>query len=116
AIKQREVDERIELDDTQVLQLLDKMVKQRRDSMEQFAQGGRQDLVDKEAFELDLIQRYLPKPLTDEEVKSLIAEKIAEVGATSMKDMAAVMTVLKPLLQGRADMGKVSQMIKALLA
>lgn len=115
AIKQREVDERIELDDEQVLVVLEKMVKQRRDSIEQFENADRQDLADKEKSELDVIQTYLPEPFTDEEVSNIIDEIISTVGAESMKDMGKVMGQLKPRLQGRADMGKVSGIIKSKL-
>lgn len=115
AIKQREVDERIELDDEQVLVVLEKMVKQRRDSIEQFENADRQDLADKEKSEVDVIQTYLPEPFTDEEVSNIIDEIISTVGAESMKDMGKVMGQLKPRLQGRADMGKVSGIIKSKL-
>ena len=115
AIKQKEVDERIELDDAQVLAVLDKMVKQRRESLEQYRAAGRDDLADREAFELDLIQTYLPEPLSESELNDLIDEAMAQAGATSIKDMGKVMAVLKPGLQGRADMGAVSAMIKARL-
>ena len=115
AIKQREVDERIELDDVQVLAVLEKMVKQRRDSIEQFEKAGRQDLADKEIAEVAVIQTYLPEPLSEEEVASIVDEVIASTGAESMKDMGKVMGQLKSKLQGRADMGKVSGIIKAKL-
>jgi len=113
AIKQREVDERIELDDTQVLAVLDKMLKQRRDSIEQFANAGREELVDKERFELDLIQSYMPASLSEAELDSIIKEVVVAVGASSMQDMGKVMAELKPKIQGRADMGQVSQKVKA---
>ena len=112
AIKQREVDERIELDDTQVLLVLDKMVKQRRDSVEQFEKAGRTELADQEKYEIGVIQEYLPAQLSDEEISTLITEAIAATGAASMKDMGKVMGMLKPKLQGRADMGAVSGLIK----
>ena len=112
AIKQREVDERIELDDTQVLLVLDKMVKQRRDSGEQFEKAGRTELADQEKYEIGVIQEYLPAQLSDAEISSLITEAIAATGAASMKDMGKVMGMLKPKLQGRADMGAVSGLIK----
>jgi len=112
AIKQREVDERIELDDTQVLAVLDKMVKQRRDSIEQFEAGGRADLADQEKFELELLQTYLPAGLSESEIDALIDEAISTTGASSPRDMGAVMGVLKPKMQGRADMGAVSKMVK----
>lgn len=115
-IKQREVDERIVLDDTQVLAVLNKMIKQRRDSIEQFGAANRQDLVDKEAFELGIVQAYLPAALSEGEVDAIIAEGIAATGAKSIKDMGGLMNVLRPKLQGRADMGEVSKKIKARLA
>ena len=116
AIKQREVDERIELDDQQVLVVLDKMVKQRRDSFEQYQQAGRSELADQEKFEISVIQEYLPQPLSEEEIASLIAEAINTTGAESMKDMGKVMGSLKSKLQGRADMGAVSALIKQKLS
>ncbi len=115
AIKQREVDERIELDDTQVLAVLDKMVKQRRDSIEQYTKAGRQELADKEAGEIEIIQAYMPAQLDEAELDVLIDEAIAASGAASMKDMGKVMGQLKPKVQGRADMGAVSARIKARL-
>lgn len=115
ANKQREVDERIELDDTQVTAVLDKMVKQRRESHDQYTQAGRTDLAEQEAYEISVIQQYLPEPLGDAEIAQLIDEAIAETAASSMKDMGRVMGVLKPQLAGRADMGAVSGQIKARL-
>ncbi len=115
AIKQREVDERIELDDTQVLAVLDKMVKQRRDSVTQFTDAGRQELADQETFEIGVLQDYLPAALDEAELEALIKDAIGSTGAASMQDMGKVMGVLKPQVQGRADMGAVSQKIKALL-
>ena len=112
AIKQREVDERIELDDAQVLAVLDKMIKQRRDSVEQFKKAGRTELADQEKFEIGVIQEYLPAQLGEDEISALITEAIAATGARSMKDMGKVMGMLKPKLQGRADMGAVSGLIK----
>jgi len=112
AIKQIEVDERIELDDARVLAVLDKMVKQRRDSIEQYQSAGRQDLVDQEQFELTIIQEYLPAALTDAEIDSMVAAAIETSGASSPKEMGAVMGILKPQMQGRADMGKVSKLVK----
>ena len=112
AIKQREVDERIELDDDQVLAVLDKMVKQRRDSITQYEQAGRTELADQEKFEVGICQKYLPEALSDDEIASLLEQAIAETGAASMKDMGKVMGWLKPKLQGRADMGAVSGKIK----
>jgi uncharacterized protein YqeY len=116
AIKQREVDERIELDDTQVLQLLDKMVKQRRDSIEAFDKAGRDDLSIVEQKETAIIQEYLPQQLTESEINQLITEAIESSGAQGMKDMGKVMGILKPQMQGRADMGAASGKIKAQLA
>ncbi len=112
AIQRREVDERIELDDTQVLAVIEKQVKQARDSITQFEQGGRQDLADKEKSELDVLMSYLPAQLSAEEVDSHIKTVINETGASSMKDMGKVMGKLKPLLQGKADMAAVSASIK----
>ncbi len=112
AIKQREVDERIELDDTQILAVLDKMAKQRRESIAQFRQADRDDLVDQEQFELDLISDYLPTALSAEEISRLIDQAIHACGAESMRDMGKVMAQLKPQLQGRADMSAVSAQIK----
>ncbi len=112
AFKQKEVDERIELDDTMVLAIMDKMSKQIRDSIQQFEQAGRDDLAQKEAFELGIIQEYLPAQLTEDEIKQIITESIEATGAESAKDMGKVMGVLKPRLQGRADMGKVSGLVK----
>ena len=116
AIKQREVDERIELDDAQVLAVLDKMVKQRRDSLTQFTDAGRQDLADQESFELSVLQEYLPAALSEAEIDALITAAIESTGAASMKEMGKVMGVLKPQVQGRADVGEVSKRIKSLLA
>jgi hypothetical protein len=109
------VDERIELDDTQVMAVLDKMAKQRRESIAQFEKAGRDDLIARETAELDIIQTYLPEPLTEAELQSLIDEALAQTGASTIRDMGKVMGVLKPRLQGRADMGAVSAMIKARL-
>ena len=115
AIKQREVDERIELDDEQVLLVLDKMCKQRRESISQFEKAGRDDLIAVEVREMDIIQAYLPEQLGDDEIAALIEAAMADTGASSIKDMGKVMGQLKPKLQGRADMGAVSAMIKARL-
>jgi uncharacterized protein YqeY len=112
AIKQREVDERISLDDTQVLAVLEKMIKQRREAITQFAAGKRPDLVAKENSEIVVIQAYLPAQLGEAELDSLIGEAIAASGATSVKDMGKVMAAVKPKVQGRADMGAVSARIK----
>ncbi len=117
AIKQVEVDERIfPLPDDRVLAVIQKMVKQRRESLEQYRSAGRDDLAEQEAFEIGVLEAYLPKALDDAEVDALIDEAIAASGATSMKEMGKVMGVLKPKLQGRADMGKVSARVKAKLA
>lgn len=112
ALKQREVDERIVLTDEQVLQILDKMLKQRRESIAQYTAGHRQDLVDKEQEEIRIIQHYLPTQLTETELLALIDSAIKESGATSIRDMGKVMGLLKPQVQGRADMGAVSVKIK----
>jgi uncharacterized protein len=112
AIKQREVDERITLDDTQVLAVLEKMIKQRREAITQFASGGRADLVARENAEISVLQHYLPAQLNDAELDALIAQAIATTGAVSMKDMGRVMAVVKPQAQGRAAMGAVSARIK----
>jgi uncharacterized protein YqeY len=116
AIKQREVDERIELDDPQVLSVIDKMVKQRRESIAQFAAGGRADLVAKEEAELRLLSAYLPVPLTDAELDALINEAVTATGAASIKDMGKVMAAIKAKAAGRADMGAVGARIKARLS
>ena len=116
ALKQVEVDERIELDDQRVTAILDKMVKQRRDSLEQYEKAGRSELADQEKFEIGIIQEYLPEPLSEAEIETLIDEAIAATGASSMKEMGKVMGMLKPKLQGRADMGAVSARIKQKLA
>ena len=112
AIKQREVDERIVLDDSQVLLVLDKMIKQRREAITQFESGGRADLVAKETSEIAVLQHYLPAQLGEAEVDALIAAAIAESGATSIKDMGKVMALVKPKAAGRVDMGAVSARIK----
>jgi uncharacterized protein YqeY len=116
AIKQIEVDERIELDDTRILAVLDKMVKQRRESISHYSAAGRGELVAVEQAEIDLIQKYLPEPLSEAEINDLVEQSIATTGAASIKDMGKLMGVLKPQLQGRADMGKVSQLIKSRLS
>ena len=115
AIKQQEVDERIELDDTQLLSLLDKMCKQRRESISQFEKAARDDLIAQEVSELAIIKSYLPEQLGEAEIAALIDETMAATGAASIKDMGKVMGQLKPKLQGRADMAAVSAMIKAKL-
>ena len=116
AIKQREIDERIELDDPQVLVVLDKMLKQRRDSITQYSAAGREDLADVERFEVEVIQGYLPTALTDEELTTLLDAAIASSGAAAMSDMGKVMAIVRPQVQGRADMGAVSAMVKQRLA
>ena len=115
AIKQREVDERIEMDDEQVLTIIEKMLKQRRDSISQYASAGRQDLADVEQFEITVLQTYLPQPLTDAEVDALLEQAIQATGAAGMKDMGKVMSILKPQITGRADAGKVSALVKSRL-
>jgi uncharacterized protein len=115
AIKQREVDERIVLDDTQVLSVLEKMIKQRKESVAQFQAGNRQDLVDKENSEITLLQGYMPSQLSDAELDSLIGEAIVATGAGSIKDMGKVMAIIKAKAQGRADMAAVGAKIKAKL-
>ncbi len=112
AIKQREVDERIELDDAQVLAVLDKMTKQRRESLEQFEAAGRHDLAKKEGYELGVIQGYMPEPLDPEKLDTLIRETIDQLGASSMRDMGPVMNALRDQVQGRADMKAVSQAVR----
>jgi len=114
-IKRIEVDERIDLDDARVLAILDKMVKQRRDSIKQYEDAGRQELADKEQAEIEVIQTFLPAPLSEEELSAMVDEAIAESGAESMRDMGKVMGLLKPRIQGRADAGAVSGLVKAKL-
>jgi uncharacterized protein YqeY len=111
-IKQREVDERITLDDPQVLAVLEKMIKQRREAIAQFASGGRADLVAKETAVIAVLQGYLPMPFSDAEIDALIGEAIAATGAASIKDMGKVMAAVRPKAQGRADMGAVSARIR----
>ncbi len=115
AVKQREVDERIELDDSQVLAILDKMTKQRRDSIEQYTKGDRPELADKERAEIEIISEYLPPALSEAELEAMISEAIATSGASNPRDMGKVIGLLKSKLQGRADMGAVSTQIKAKL-
>ena len=115
AIKQREVDERITLDDAQVLSVLEKMIKQRKESLVHFQAGNRQDLVEKEAAEITLLQGYLPSQLSDAEIDGLIQDAIAATGAASIKDMGKVMAVIKGKAQGRADMAAVGAKIKTKL-
>ncbi len=116
AIKQREVDDRIELDDAGVLAVIDKMLKQRRDSIAQYEKAGRQDLVDAEKLEVGVLTGYMPQALSPEEIQSAVAEAIAASGAAGPQDMGKVMAVLKPKLAGRADMSQVSGLVKAVLS
>ncbi|MEX1056751.1 MAG: GatB/YqeY domain-containing protein [Natronospirillum sp.] len=115
-IKRVEVDERIELDDERILAILDKMQKQRRDSLAQFEAAGRQDLADIEQGELEVISQFLPTALTDSELQTLVTQAIEQTGAQSMKDMGQVMAMLRPQTMGRADMGAVSKLVKAQLS
>lgn len=115
AIKQKEVDDRIELDEPATLLILDKLMKQRRESIAQYSTAGRDDLVAQEQMEAGIIQEYLPAALSDEEISSIIESAINETGASSVKDMGKVMALVKPQLQGRADMSNVSKTIKTLL-
>lgn len=116
ALKQREVDERIELDDAQVLVILEKMLKQRRDSIEQYSSANREDLAAVERAEVAVIQTYLPAALSAEEIEQIVARAVADSGASSPRDMGKVVALVKPQVAGRADMGQVSQLIKAKLA
>ena len=116
AIKQREVDERIELDDAQVLGVIEKMIKQRRESVSQYQAGGRQDLADQETFEIGVLSGYLPQQLTEAEIATEVAAAVAATGAAGPADMGKVMGVLKGKLAGRADMGRVSALVKQKLA
>jgi len=115
AIKQKEVDERIDMDDAAVIAVLEKMVKQRKDSISQYTQAGRDDLAAKEQTELDLIQTYLPAQMSEAELETLIARAVAETGASSMQDMGKLMGVIKPQVAGKADMGLVSKLVKSKL-
>ena len=115
ALKQVEVDERITLDDARVLAILDKMVKQRRDSITQYEQGNRQDLADQERYEIGVLSDFLPAALSDAELEALIEKCVAESGAKTMADMGKLMNVLRPQVQGKADMGAVSARVKAKL-
>jgi len=116
AIKQIEVDERIDIDDARMLVILDKLAKQRNESISQFSAAGRQDLVDQEEFELVIIKKYLPEPLADSEIETIIEQAMTAVSAQQMSDMGKVMAHIKPQVQGRADMSQVSAMIKAKLS
>ncbi|HSI43282.1 MAG TPA: GatB/YqeY domain-containing protein [Methylotenera sp.] len=115
AIKQREVDERIELTDTDVIAAIEKMLKQRRDSIAAYESANRQDLADVEKFEVTVLQTYLPQQLTEEELNAILEKVVAETGASGIKDMSKVMAAIKPLVVGRADMGKISGLIKTRL-
>jgi uncharacterized protein YqeY len=114
--KKVEVDERVDVDDTRAMSLLDKMVKQRRDSIKQYEAGGRPELAAAEQAEIEVISGFLPAALSEDEIKGIISKAIAETGASSMKDMGAVMNIARPQLTGRADMGQVSQLVKQLLS
>jgi len=116
AMKQKEVDERVELADADVVSIIDKMIKQRRDSIAQFEKGGRQNLADAEKFEISVLQAYMPQALSDAEVEAKVAAAMQATGAKAMSVMGKVMAVLKPKLAGRADMGKVSALVKSRLA
>ncbi len=116
SMKQVEVDDRIELDDARIIAILDKMVKQRRESISQFKTAGRDDLVKQESFEIDIIQEFLPQALSEEEVDTIVNQAIETTGASSIKDMGKVMGLVKPQIIGRADMGEISGRIKSLLS
>ncbi len=116
AMKQREVDERIELSDTDVISIIDKMIKQRRESISQFEAAGRQELAEGEKFEIGVLQAYMPQQMTEAEVASAVDEAVASSGAKSPQEMGKVIALLKPQLAGRADMGKVSALVKARLS
>jgi uncharacterized protein YqeY len=116
AMKQKEVDERVELTDADILAIIDKMIKQRRESITQFEKGARQDLADNEKFEIGILQGYMPQALSDTEIAAAVAEAVAASGAKAMADMGKVMAALKPKLAGRADMAKVSALVKAKLS
>ncbi len=115
AVKQREVDERIELDEPATLALIEKMIKQRRDAAEQFTQGGRADLADKETAEIAVLEGYLPKAMSEAEIEALVEQAVADTGASSMRDMGKVMGVVKSAATGRLDMGLASKLVKARL-
>ena len=112
AIKQIEVDERIEVDDTRTLAIIDKLIKQRKDAAQQFKDANRKDLMEQELSEITVLQEFMPQPLSEDEIASLIDSAINETGANSMKEMGKVMAILKPQIQGRADMGLVSKTVK----
>ena len=115
AIKQREVDERVELDDSNVIAVIEKMLKQRRDSITAYESANRHDLADVEKFEVTVLQTYLPQQLSEEEVKVILEQVVVDTGASGIKDMSKVMAAIKPLVAGRADMGKISGLIKVRL-
>ncbi len=115
AVKQREVDERVETDDAAMISILDKMAKQRRESIEQFTTAGRSDLADAEVIELDIIKAYLPAQLSEEEIGAAVDKAVTDTGASSVRDMGKVMSILKPELQGKADMSAVSSLVKSKL-
>ena len=112
AIKQREVDERITLDDTQALAVVEKMIKQRREALEQYRTAQRTDLAAQEEAEIQVLQAYMPEPLSDEELAAMVADAITDASASTPQDMGKVMAIIKPRIQGRADMSKVSQLVK----
>jgi len=116
AIKQREVDERITLDDNQVVVVLDKMLKQRRESIEQYEKAAREDLAAQERFEVTVLQQYMPQQMSEAEIVALVQQAIAETGANSAKDMGKVMNIIRPQMQGRADMKVVSDLVKKQLS
>ena len=116
AIKQKEVDERIVLDDAGVVGVIEKMIKQRKDSIAQYEAAKRQDLADAEKFEVEVLSAYMPQPLSADEVEAIVAQAIAESGAKAMTEMGKVMALVKPKIAGRADMGEVSKLVKAKLA
>lgn len=116
AIKQREVDERIELDDSNVIAVIEKMLKQRRDSIAAYESANRNDLADVEKFEVTVLQTYLPQQLTEDEIKVILEKVVVDTAAAGIKDMSKVMAAIKPLVAGRADMGKISGLIKTRLA
>lgn len=115
AIKQREVDERVELDDSSIIAVIEKMLKQRRDSIAAYESANRNDLADVEKFEVSVLQTYLPQQLTEDEIKDILEKVVTETGAAGIKDMSKVMAAIKPLVTGRADMGKISGLIKTRL-
>lgn len=115
AIQRKEVDDRVELDDKDVLVVIQKQIKQANDSITQFTKGGREDLADKEKFGLEVMQQYMPEQLSADELEKLVTDAISKTGAESVKDMGKVIGMLKPTVQGRADMGQLSQMIKTAL-